>query len=94
MLETFRVRFRDLVEAHKSLRQELEECKQEADAILRMKNLEVERLEAGLKAAEGRYENLKMAQSITAGDGYSGETRRKLKGLVRKIDKCISLLNQ
>lgn len=43
--------------------------------------------------AERKYENLKLAKSLTD-EGSSQESKNKLNKIIREIDNCIALINK
>ena len=74
-----------------------DELKQEnADLklLLGQKEEEIKLLEQSRKELEDRYTDLKMARTISLYDKDIKETKQRLSGLVREIDKCIALLNE
>ena len=74
-----------------------DELKQEnADLklLLSKKDEEIKQLEQSRKELENRYTDLKMARTISLYDKDIKDTKQRLSGLVREIDKCIALLNE
>lgn len=62
--------------------------------LLMQKDDEIKKLELSRKELEARYTDLKMARTISLYDKDIKETKQRLTGLVREIDKCIALLNE
>ena len=54
----------------------------------------VENLEAEIKELKKRVEVVDVVQGMTSKDNVSNFARNKVNGLIREIDKCISLLNE
>ena len=74
-----------------------DELKQEnADLklLLTQKDKELKQLELSRKELEARYTDLKMARTISLYDKDIKDTKQRLSGLVREVDKCIALLNE
>ena len=74
-----------------------DELKQEnADLklILAQKDEEIKQMEQSRKELEARYTDLKMARTISLYDKDIKDTKQRLTGLVREIDRCIALLNE
>ena len=75
----------------------VEELKQEnanLKLLLMQKDEEIKQLEQSRKELENRYTDLKMARTISLYDKDIKDTKQRLSGLVREIDKCIALLNE
>ena len=56
--------------------------------------LEIESLEKYLKVLKQKYNNLKMARTITAASVDVDDAKLKLSKMVREVDKCIGLLRR
>jgi hypothetical protein len=56
--------------------------------------LSYDELEEENKTIKVRYDNLKMMKIIIAREGDFKETKDRLSGLVKEVDKCIALLNE
>ena len=75
---------------YEELRQENADLKQ----LLMLKDKEILLLEQSQKDLEAQYTNLKMARTLSLYDKDIKDTKQRLSGLVREIDKCIALLNE
>ena len=62
--------------------------------LLSQKEEEASRLERELNEQKAMFTDLKMARTISLYDKDIKDTKQRLTGLVREIDKCIALLNQ
>ena len=74
-----------------------DELKQEnADLkhLLMQKEQEILQLEQSKKELEVQYTDLKMARTLSLYDKDIKDTKQRLSGLVREIDRCIALLNE
>lgn len=61
--------------------------------LLQKKDNEIKQLQKDCKELEAKYTDLKMARTISLYDKDIKDTKQRLSGLVREIDKCIALLN-
>ena len=59
-----------------------------------LKDSEIERLKVELNQISHKYDNLKMARTITAAAVDVDSAKIKLSKLVREVDKCIGLLRK
>ena len=75
---------------HEELKQENANLKQ----LLMQKEKEILTLEQSQRDLEAQYTDLKMARTLSLYDKDIKETKQRLSGLVREIDKCIALLNE
>ena len=75
---------------YEELRQENADLKQ----LLMQKDKEILLLEQSQKDLEAQYTDLKMARTLSLYDKDIKDTKQRLSGLVREIDKCIALLNE
>ena len=57
------------------------------------KEEEINQFKQSLKESEAQYADLKTARTISLYDKDIKETKQRLSGLVREIDRCIALLN-
>ena len=62
--------------------------------LLTQKDEEIKHLELSQKDLEARYTDLKMARTLSLYDKDIKDTKQRLTGLVREIDRCIALLNE
>lgn len=89
VISTFEGKLRHFMFLYEQLKQENASLKQ----LLQKKEEEIKRLERNLKEASAQYTDLKMARTISLYDKDIKDTKQRLSGLVREIDKCIALLN-
>ncbi len=61
---------------------------------LQEKESSIKELQMRCNALESSYNNLKQAKIISLSDAEINETKKRLSGLVREIDKCIESLNK
>ncbi|NLA62312.1 MAG: hypothetical protein GX857_03685 [Bacteroidales bacterium] len=59
-----------------------------------LKNERIERIEKELGIMNQKYDNLKMARTITAASVDVDAARLRLSKMVREVDKCIDLLKK
>lgn len=59
-----------------------------------LKDGNIESLEKDLKVLKQKYNNLKMARTITAASVDVDDAKLKLSKMVREVDKCIGLLRR
>ena len=62
--------------------------------ILFEKEEKLKQMEIGRQKLEDMYTDLKTARTLSLYDKDIKDTKQKLSGLVREIDKCIALLNE
>ncbi len=61
-------------------------------AEIQSKQRDIDLLNDELKQLKTKYDNLKLARTITAASVNVDDARSKLSKLVREVDKCINLL--
>ena len=62
--------------------------------ILLEKEEKLKQMEISRQKLEEMYTDLKTARTLSLYDKDIKDTKQKLSGLVREIDKCIALLNE
>ena len=62
--------------------------------ILFERDEKIKQMELSSQKLEAMYTDLKTARTLSLYDKDIKETKQKLSGLVREIDKCIALLNE
>ncbi len=62
--------------------------------ILFEREEKIKQMELSSKKLEAMYTDLKTARTLSLYDKDIKDTKQKLSGLVREIDKCIALLNE
>lgn len=66
---------------------------EELYAMVDSNEKEIKNLKLSLEQARKDYESLKMAKMIEICDGDMDAAKRRLAGLIREVDKCITLLS-
>lgn len=89
-LTLFTTRVRQMILQYNQLKKENEELYAMVDAH----ENEIKRLELGLEQAHKDYESLKMAKMVEICDGDLESAKRRLAGLIREVNKCITLLSE
>ena len=89
VISTFEGKLRHFMFLYDELKQENAGLKH----LLQKKEEEISHLKQDLKESEAQYANLKTARTISLYDKDIKDTKQRLSGLVREIDKCIALLN-
>jgi hypothetical protein len=62
--------------------------------ILFEREEKIKQMEISSQKLEAMYTDLKTARTLSLYDKDIKDTKQKLSGLVREIDKCIALLNE
>lgn len=62
--------------------------------ILFEREEKIKQMELSSQKLEAMYTDLKTARTLSLYDKDIKDTKQKLSGLVREIDKCIALLNE
>ena len=92
LLETFQVRFRDLMTYIDNLLKQMAEMEEKAASDIRDKDREIESLKTRLYASEKRYADLKTAKTLELTLKDRKDVKQRVDRLMREIDKCIALL--
>ena len=90
LLNSFETQLRHLIYLHDELKRENAELKK----LLENEKLKNEKVQAQYDELEVSYTNLKSATAISLNGSDVKETKLRLSTLVRKVDKCIALLNE
>ena len=85
ILTLFTTRVRQMILQYKDLKKENDELYAMVDSIRRLK--------ASLEQARKDYESLKTARMLEICDGDVDAAKRRLAGLIREVDKCVTLLS-
>lgn len=88
-LTLFTTRIRQMILQYKQLKQENEELYAMLDAHKR----EIKRLRSSIEQADKDYESLKTAKMVEICDGDIEAAKRRLAGMIREVNKCITLLS-
>lgn len=89
ILTLFTTRVRQMILQYNELKKENEELY----AMLALHEEEKKRLEASLEQARKDYDSLKAAKMLEICDGDLESAKRRLAGLIREVNKCITLLS-
>lgn len=90
LVSSFEGKLRHFMFLYEKLEQENVKLRQ----LLKQKDEEIEQLKLSRKELEANYADLKTARTLRLYDKDIKDTKQRLTGLVREIDKCIALLNQ
>ena len=89
ILTLFTTRVRQMILQYEELKKENEELY----AMVGELEDEIKRLKESREQASKDYECLKMAKMMEISDGDSESAKRRLSGLIREVNKCITLLS-
>lgn len=87
-LKLFTTRVRQMILQFRQLKKENEELYAMVDAGEK----EIKRLNACLEQSQKEYESLKMAKMVEICDADIEQAKRRVAGLIRDVNKCITLL--
>ena len=89
-LQLFTTRMRKMILQYKDVKKENEELYAMVDA----RDQEVKQLKSQLEQAQNDYNSLKMAKMVEITDGDLESAKKRLSGLIRDINKSITLLSE
>lgn len=89
-LTLFTTRVRQMILQYNQLKKENEELYAMVDA----RENEIESLKKSLEQSRRDYESLKTAKMMEICDGDIEAAKRRLSGLIREVNKCITLLSE
>jgi len=89
-LTLFTTRIRQMILQYKQVKKENDELY----AMVAAGEEEIKRLKQSLEQARKDYESLKMAKMIEICDGDMDAAKRRIAGLIRDVNKCITLLSE
>lgn len=89
ILTLFTTRVRQMILQYEELKKENEELY----AMVGELEGEIKRLKESREQASKDYESLKMAKMMEISDGDIESAKRRLSGLIREVNKCITLLS-
>lgn len=89
ILTLFTTRVRQMILQYNDLKKENEEL----HAMISSREEEIRRLNACLEQSNRDYDNLKTAKMMEICDGDIETAKRRLAGLIREVNKCITLLS-
>ncbi len=90
ILTLFTTRVRQMILQYEQIKKENEELY----AMLDSQEQEIKRLKSRLEQAGRDCESLKMAKMMEISDGDIESAKRRLAGLIRDVNKCITLLSE
>ena len=88
-LKLFTTRMRQLILQYQATKKENEELY----AMVDLREKEVQQLKEQLDQARKDYQSLQMAKMIAITDGVMDATKKRIAGLIREVNKCITLLS-
>jgi len=89
IMALFTTRVRQMILQYNELKKENDELY----AMVDKRDEELKRLRESLEQARKDYESLKMAKMMEISDGDMESAKRRLSGLIREVNKCITLLS-
>lgn len=89
-LTLFTTRIRQMILQYRQVKKENDELYEMVDS----KEEEIKRLKQSLEQSRKDYESLKMARMIEICDGDMDAAKRRIAGLIRDVNKCITLLSE
>jgi len=89
ILNLFTTRMRQMILQYKKLKEENNELYSMVDA----KEEEIKKLKVQLDQAQKDYNSLKMARMVEITDGDLEGAKKRLAGMIREVNKCITLLS-
>ena len=88
-LKLFTTRMRQLILQYKDTKKENEELY----AMVDLREKEIQQLKEQLDQARKDYQSLQMAKMIEITDGDMDAAKKRIAGLIREVNKCITLLS-
>ena len=89
IMALFTTRVRQMILQYNELKKENDELY----AMVDKRDEELKRLRESLEHARKDYESLKTAKMMEISDGDMESAKRRLSGLIREVNKCITLLS-
>ncbi len=89
IMALFTTRVRQMILQYNELKKENDELY----AMVDKRDEELKRLRESLEQARKDYESLKTAKMMEISDGDMESAKRRLSGLIREVNKCITLLS-
>ncbi len=88
-LKLFKTRMRQLILQYKDTKKENEELY----AMVDLREKEIQQLKEQLDQSRKDYQSLQMAKMIEITDGDMDAAKKRIAGLIREVNKCITLLS-
>ena len=89
-LTLFSTRVRQLILQYEQTKKENEELY----VMLENQEGEIQRLKSILEQTKRDLESLKMAKMMEISDGDSDAAKKRISGLIKEVNKCITLLSE
>jgi hypothetical protein len=87
---TLRSGIKNIIELYEKEKEEKEKILEEKEKLIGI----LQKKEKIINDFEHKYNTLKVAKSLLAGNDNGNDARLKVNRMVREIDKCIALLNR
>ena len=89
-LTLFSTRVRQLILQYEQTKKENEELY----VMLENQGSEIQRLKSILEQTKRDFESLKMAKMMEISDGDIDAAKKRISGLIKEVNKCITLLSE
>ena len=89
-LTLFSTRVRQLILQYEQTKKENEELY----VMLENQESEIQRLKSILEQTKRDFESLKMAKMMEISDGDIDAAKKRISGLIKEVNKCITLLSE
>ena len=89
-LTLFSTRVRQLILQYEQTKKENEELY----VMLENQESEIQRLKSILEQTKRDFESLKMAKMMKISDGDIDAAKKRISGLIKEVNKCITLLSE
>lgn len=89
-LTLFSTRVRQLILQYEQTKKENEELY----VMLENQESEIQRLKSILEQTKRDFESLKMAKTMEISDGDIDVAKKRISGLIKEVNKCITLLSE
>lgn len=89
-LTLFSTRVRQLILQYEQTKKENEELY----VMLENQESEIQRLKSILEQTKRDFESLKMAKMMEISDGDIDASKKRISGLIKEVNKCITLLSE
>ena len=90
LLNTFESKLRHVLYLYQELKQE----NSNLTSIIEAKDMEIKALQSSCRKLEQDYTELKTVRTLSIYDKDIADTKKRLSGLVREVDRCIALLKK
>ena len=93
ILKLFTTRMRQLILQYQATKKENEQLCAQVAAQVAQRDSEIKQLQEQLNQARNDYQSLQMAKMIEITDGDMEAAKKRIAGLIREVNKCITLLS-